>query len=135
MKEILKYITIGLLGLILISLNYYGGKFIYKEFIKEEKLNIKCGTVVNGMDKTRKYKSNIYNDLYLGVKYDDGVFEALEVSPTLYMSKTIGDRVCFERNDDFCGNPFIDLLGFLGFAIIIIEILMGLILFLTWVFD
>lgn len=60
----------------------------------------KCGIVQNTLATERPAKYHLVNELYLGIKFDSGQFEAVNVSPSTYMQKKPGDRVCFTSRDN-----------------------------------
>lgn len=132
-RNFCKYLIYGFLIVLTLSLNYYGGKFLI--YINSNNTETKCGVVTSGFEKNRNYKSQTYRDLYMGVKYDDGTFEALEVSPTTYLSKTVGDRVCFETKTKYEKNWLEEGLSIFGMGLVVMEVFALLILFIRWAFN
>ena len=93
MKKIAQKVVI-IIGILLFLC--WGYTVRYSTFLDKSKTELNCGTVVNVLLGARETNHRLVDELYLGVKFDNGVFKAVEVSPTTYMSKTIGDKVCFE---------------------------------------
>lgn len=127
LKELVKKLVYVLLIVLLVVLNYEGIIGFKDKFTKYKK----CGVVTNGLEKNRTYKSNTYRDLYLGVKWDDGSIEALDVSPTTYIANQVGDRVCFE----FTKSPKREGWAIFGITIIFIEFIVLFSAILSWAFD
>lgn len=95
MRKTAQKIVIGL-GILIVV--FWGYLSIAKPFWNEPEIT-KCGTVQNTLATEKPVKSHLYNELYLGIKFDSGEFEAVNVSPTTYMQKKPGDRVCFTNED------------------------------------
>lgn len=129
MKQIAQKVVI-VIGILLFLCWGYTAR--YSDFWNLRKTELNCGTVVNVLPGARETKHRLVDELYLGVKFDNGVFKAVEVSPTTYMSKTIGDRVCFEislspkhnqKFKSFLGDVFILVM----IGVLIIGIFLGII--------
>lgn len=90
MKNIIKKTIPTILIGFAIWLNFIAVKSLFKDYDV-----INCGTVTSGIPKDRIGKYNVQREFYLGVQFDNGTFKALEVSPTTYLSKKEGDKVCF----------------------------------------
>lgn len=129
MKKIAQKVVI-ILGILLFLCWSYTAR--YSNFWDSRKTELNCGTVVNVLPGARETKHRLVDELYLGVKFDNGVFKAVEVSPTTYMSKTIGDRVCFEislspRQYHSVKSLFGDLFLFVIIGVLIISVFLGII--------
>ena len=95
MKKLAQKIVI-ILGILLVV--FWGYLSIKEPFWKDREIT-KCGTIQNTLAGDRPAKYHLVNELYLGIKFDSGEFEAVNVSPSTYMQKKPGDRVCFTSKD------------------------------------
>lgn len=55
-----------------------------------------CGKVVSKSNDEIPIKYGTRTELYLNVKFNVTGFRSIEVSPTTYFSKKVGDKVCFK---------------------------------------
>lgn len=123
MKKILK-ITVITIGVLLLL--WWGSFTRYSTLFNSGITSSDCGTVVSVMPGSKETKHRLVDELYLGVDFDNGTFKAINVSPTTYMSKSIGDKVCFESTTfensfyKYLGDMFLGMMGL---------ILLGLILY------
>lgn len=136
LKEIVQLICKICIFVVLIVIGIYMNYKGYVLFNKTTTYELNCGTVTNGIEKNRTHKSQVYRDLYIGVQFDNGTFRAVEVSPTTYMNKKVGDRVCFrERLQAPDDGTFKESWGILGMFLIVVEICMIVFFFVRWVFN
>lgn len=129
-RQLFKVLVIMVLIALGLFLNYSGYKMISSSTTYETK----CGVVTAGLEKNRTYKSQVHRDLYMGVQFDNGTFQAMDVSPTTYMSKKVGDRVCFDSKVESNESVYVIGAGALGCVVIFLEVCFLLIWFLSWVF-
>lgn len=132
-KYVLRHVVLALLVILGVYLNVKGFEFIFRE--TESKTATSCGVVVSTLPGQRETKHRLVDELYLGVKFDSGKFEAVEVSPTTFLNKNIGDKVCFDDVIETEISLFEDLVGFTGMMLIMIEILIGGFFFFDWLFN
>ena len=131
-KYVLRTVVIGIIVILGVYLKIKGVQFIMQE--SSTKTTTNCGIVTSVLPGQRQAKYNLVDELYLGVKFDSGRFEAIEVSPTTFMNKKIGDRVCFteEIKPDF--DSWEAIFGILGLFLILMEVSIGLVYFGAWLF-
>lgn len=95
-KILLKFTVISTL----IVLWLYCGFYLFKHPIWKDYNYTKCGVVTQSLEGSRAGKYRMINELYLGIKYDDGTFVGEKVDVTTYMTKKIGDRICMNLYDE-----------------------------------
>lgn len=96
MKNVLRKVLIGIAILFFIVWSYLSFTHLPWE---DNKTITRCGTVEQVMNGERAGKYHMITELYLGVRFKSGEFEAVNVDPTTYMQKKVGDRVCFSEYD------------------------------------
>jgi hypothetical protein len=96
MKKTAQKVIIAIGILIFAYWTYIGFKY---PFWKDYTIT-RCGVVEQLLEGDRTNKSHNIRELYLGVKFDSGEFEAVNVDPTTYMQKNVGDKICFNQRDD-----------------------------------
>ena len=132
-KYVLRHVVLAILVILGLYLNIKGFEFIFKE--TKSKTVTSCGVVVSTLPGQRETKHRLVDELYLGVKFDSGKFEAVEVSPTTFLNKNIGDKVCFDNVIKPEISLFKDMIGFTGMIVIIMEIMVGGFFFFEWLFN
>ena len=110
-----KIISISILT-ILILFSFYSIYFLVEVVPKDT--HTKCGVVQSKSEQMSSSRHHNRTDLYLNVKYESGEFESVRVDNNSYYFNNVGDRVCFNLDNER-SIGFI-LLQFIGFSCIII---------------
>lgn len=102
----------AIIGAILLVIGDYHAYHLATNGAREEKLY--CGTVVYRSSDEITIKYGTKTKLYLGVEFEDGVGRhAIETDVDNYISKKVGDHVCFSLTKAQVGikeNTLLDVL-------------------------
>jgi hypothetical protein len=92
-----------------------------------------CGIIKSKSNDEVVIKYGTRTELYLNVQFEKTGFKSVNVEPTTYFSKTVGQEVCFELNANESAATSIKwLIGIITLIIIGIGILM---FFIDWLFE
>lgn len=60
-----------------------------------------CGVVVSKSNDEVAIKHGTRTELYLNVEFEKSGFQSVECSPTTYFQQKVGNRVCFNLDEEF----------------------------------
>jgi hypothetical protein len=92
-----------------------------------------CGVVVSKSNDEVVIKYGTRTNLYLNIEFEKSGFQSIRCSPTTYFQQKVGNRVCFDLDEEYNLTHEIKLI--VGFLVLCISCLICTIILLVYLFS
>ncbi len=125
LKNIIRAITLVPLGVYLICCCFH----VFINGVRPQYLD--CGIVESKSSDEVSIKHGVRTELYLNIRFEKTGFKSIGCSPTTYFSKKVGERVCFDLNQEV--SNFYHISSLIGIVILAIGAIVLLVMFIGYI--